>query len=326
MLFGQEMLTKTLLQRKQPSIKQGSPVEKKQVLTAAFISALLLSAIAGTQFAKLGRANPYIRDYVREGEVSPPEGTQPPAITILNPNNNTAYASNNVAFTFNVSIPESNEVSLSITEIYYKASWQSSNTSVDLRALRIANNYRTPTSFSINVTVADGPRWIVVYAVARGFSHETRHEIKGIYSTTYYIGYKISGSSAVNFTIDTVPPEISVLTMENKTYDTSNVPLSFTVNEPSSQTAYSLDGQDNVTFARDTILTGLSEGEHNVTVFATDEAGNTGASETVTFTVAKPAPFPTTMVVASIAPVAVIGVGLLIYFKKRRREAAQYED
>lgn len=285
---------------------------KKTLVTSIIILALLFSAVAGTQFVNLGRANPFIHDYVREGEVSPPEGTQPPEITILNPNNNTAYASSNVSFTFNVSMPESNNVSLSLSEVYYRLSWQSSSTFVELQT-------RALTTFSIKMTVPEGPHWIEVCAVARGFSHETRHEIKGIFSTTYYVGYKIIGSSAVNFTIDTTRPEISVLAMKNVTYDTSDVPLSFIVNESGSQTWYSLDGKDNVTFAGDTILTGLSEGDHNITVYATDNAGNTGASETVTFTVAKPEPLPKVLVVAPLASVAILGAGLLAYFRKRKR-------
>jgi uncharacterized protein YxeA len=287
-------------------------VEKKTLITSIIILALLFSAVAGTHFVNLGRANPFIHDYVREGEVSPPEGTQSPEITILNPNNNTAYASNNVSFIFNVSMPESNNVSLSLSEVYYRLSWQSSSTSVELQT-------RARTTFSIKMIVPEGPHWIEVYAVARGFSHETRHEIEGIFSTTYYVGYKITGSSAVNFTIDTTPPEISVLAMENVIYDTSDVPLGFTVNEEGSQTWYSLDGKDNVAFAGDTILTGLSEGEHNVTVYATDNAGNTGASETVTFTVAKPEPLPKVLVVAPLASVAILGAGLLVHLRKHKR-------
>jgi parallel beta-helix repeat protein len=285
-------------------------LRKKTLVTSIILSALLFSAVAGTQFVTLGRGNPFIHDYVQEGEVSPPEGTQPPEITILYPNNNTAYASSNVSFTFNVSMPESNEVSLSLSEVYYRLSWQSSNTFVELQT-------RRRTTFSIKMTVPEGPRWIVIYAVARGFSHETRHEIKGIISTTYYVGYKIIGSSAVNFTIDTTPPEISVSAMKNLIYDTSDVPLSFTVNESDSQTWYSLDGKDNVTFAGDTILTGLSEGEHKVTVYATDNAGNTGASEAVCFSIVEPQSFPTA-IMAPTALVVVAGLALLIYFKKRK--------
>jgi hypothetical protein len=43
-----------------------------------------------------------------------------------------------------------------------------------------------------------------------------------------------------------------------------------------------------------------------------------GLSETITFTVAEPEPFPTVPVVAaSVVTVFVVGAGLLVYFKKR---------
>jgi hypothetical protein len=100
------------------------------------------------------------------------------------------------------------------------------------------------------------------------------------------------------------------------------VPLDFTVNETASQITYSLDGQENVTAAGNMTLTQLSNGAHNVTVYAADEAGNMGASETATFTVAVPEPFPTVPVAAaSVAAVAVVGVVLLVYFKKRKKES-----
>jgi hypothetical protein len=128
------------------------------------------------------------------------------------------------------------------------------------------------------------------------------------------------GSACVTFTIDTTPPNVSVASPENKTYDMFDVPLNFTVDEPVSQIAYSLGGQDNVTVDGNTTLTGLSAGEYNVTVYAQDLVGNVGASETIYFNIAEePEPFPTTLVVASIATVAVIGVSLLVYFKKRKR-------
>jgi hypothetical protein len=74
-----------------------------------------------------------------------------------------------------------------------------------------------------------------------------------------------------------------------------------------------------MTVAGNTTLADLSMGEHNVTVYAWDTAGNMGASETVTFTVAVPAPFPTVPVAAaSVAVVAAVIAGLLVYFKKRK--------
>ena len=53
--------------------------------------------------------------------------------------------------------------------------------------------------------------------------------------------------------------------------------------------------------------------------YAEDSAGNMGASETLFFTISEsPEPFPTTLVVASVITVVVVGIGLLFYFKKPR--------
>ena len=117
---------------------------------------------------------------------------------------------------------------------------------------------------------------------------------------------------------DVAPPHISVSSPENKTYTNGNVTLTFSTSEPTSKISYSLDGQDNVTIAGNATLYEVPNGFHNLTVYATDELGNTGASEIVYFRVEVPEPFPTTPVAAaSAASVIVIGVGLLVYFKKR---------
>ena len=56
---------------------------------------------------------------------------------------------------------------------------------------------------------------------------------------------------------------------------------------------------------------------HNVAVYARDEFENVGTSQTITFSVE--APFPTTSVaVASGVAVAIVGVGFIVYFKKRK--------
>lgn len=118
---------------------------------------------------------------------------------------------------------------------------------------------------------------------------------------------------------DVVPPEIAVLSPENKTYYNANLTLSFAVNETASRISYSFDGLDNVTVAGNATLTGLPVGMHNVTIYAWDEAENVGVSETITFTIAEPEPFPIApVVVASAASIAVAGTVLLFHFKKRK--------
>ena len=285
-------------------------MRKKIRITTIIISALLFSTVVGTQFANLGRANPHALIMVEDhghGEVSPPTGTKPIPVLISSPQNNTAYASNNVTLTFNASMSEYH------AEIYYIASWQQSKkTNINLNSPK----YNLP-QISINITdVPEGPRWLEVYAVKEG-RQITRKEYRPPFLIEYYVTYKVTGSSMVNFTIDTTPPKVSILSLENKTYSTSAIPLDFVTNEPISQSTYSLDGQENETVTGNTTLTGLANGEHNLTVYAKDEAGNMGASETIWFSVAEPLPIALVSV-ASAASIVVVSAILLFHFKKRK--------
>jgi hypothetical protein len=165
---------------------------KRKALALSVILALLLLTVAGTQLVNLGRANPYIADWVQEGEVAPPNGTKPPTISIFFPENNTAYDSNNISLNFNVSIPESNNVSLNLIELYYRPSWRKLGINVYSHFY-----YSRSIQLSINMTsIPEGPHWLEVYAVARG-EIVTRQDNNGIFFTTYYVIFKISGSSEV---------------------------------------------------------------------------------------------------------------------------------
>jgi parallel beta-helix repeat protein len=116
------------------------------------------------------------------------------------------------------------------------------------------------------------------------------------------------------YLLQTTPPEISVL---NQRVAGSNVSLAFTVDKSVNWTGYSLDGKQNITITGNTTLTGLSDGLHNLTIYANDTYGNMGASETVTFTI--PEPFPVVPVaVGSVAVAIVVVAGLLAYSKKRK--------
>jgi N-acetylneuraminic acid mutarotase len=132
----------------------------------------------------------------------------------------------------------------------------------------------------------------------------------------------ISTKYAINemytpFGYGAVPPKIAIAYPENATYTSGNVSLDFTVNKQSVWLGYSIDGQENITVGGNVTLTGLSAGLHNITVYAKDEFGNIGTSETVTFNVANPFPIAP-VAAASGASVAIIGIGLLVYFKKRK--------
>ncbi len=134
----------------------------------------------------------------------------------------------------------------------------------------------------------------------------------------------LDSSSLVNFTIDVSSPSVSVLSPVNKTYDISDVPLNFTVKEPTSQIAYSLDGKETIAIFGNTTLTGLANGDHNLTIYSKDDYGNIGVSETIFFSVKVPEPFQTVPVAtASAVAVVAVSAGLLVYFKKHKREVKQ---
>jgi hypothetical protein len=124
-------------------------------------------------------------------------------------------------------------------------------------------------------------------------------------------------SETVHFIVNAEPPRILILSPANKDYTTTDIPLDIQVNRPVSQVTYSLDGHNNTAIAGNATLTGLYYGLHYLTVHVVDAAGNMGDSERVTFRVTKPEPFPTIWIAAAAILVVVIGLGLLVYFKKR---------
>jgi hypothetical protein len=286
---------------------------KIKALALTVILALLFSAVAGRQLVNLGTANPWMgTDWV-----SPADYTKPPTLTITYPQKNMVYNSNNVTLSFNAHVGGA-ERYVRLMQVYYKTDWEQNETYVyNNEGINIPYDPNAITEFSCNMNltgIPEGKHYITVHAVEWG-----------AYIDDLFVHmFSINGSSSVNFAID-VSPSVSILSLVNKTYDLSDVPLHFTVNEPVSQIAYSLDGKENITISGNTTLTGLANGDHNVTVYATDETGNTGASQTIYFNIDVPEPppyntyLPILTTLAAVIIVAVVGVGLLVYFKKRNK-------
>jgi hypothetical protein len=315
-LFGQETLTKTLLQQKKPRIKQGLPVKTKHLLTAASISALLFSAVAGASFVDSTQANPYRHEY-KTTEVPPPADAKPPVIIIHTPQNGSYYPKN-LNLTFDVNIPETNftQVIPLISKVYYKDSRAPTEISITDEAL-----WRS-TSFSIDLSDLPGGRGgnlsLTIYAVG-SVTYQVSKKFVSQTILRNYEHFEITGYSTVHFTKDIVSPKISFLSPPNGTYVTSDVKLDFTVNEAASEILYCLDGKENQTITDSLTLTGLKEGAHNVTLYAADLAGNVAEPKTLLFNVDLPESFPVVQV-ATVPAIAIVlvGAGLIIYFKKRK--------
>ena len=118
----------------------------------------------------------------------------------------------------------------------------------------------------------------------------------------------------------TLHPEIRFFSPQNKTYNSSSISLNFYMDKPILTLSYSLDGKQNVSITGNYTIANLSNGLHNVTIYANDTFGNIGTSQTISFTIDKTKSFPTLPVVAVSVAVAVFAVvGLLVYLKKRKR-------
>jgi N-acetylneuraminic acid mutarotase len=121
-------------------------------------------------------------------------------------------------------------------------------------------------------------------------------------------------SNTVYFSVDTLGPSITLLSPQNQTYDSTDIQLSFTTDEAARYLAYSLDSQDTVTILGNVTLPALSDGQHRLTVYATDDLGNT-SEQTVHFTIAL---FPTVTVVAVLVIITIALAAGYIFFKTRK--------
>jgi hypothetical protein len=155
-----------------------------------------------------------------------------------------------------------------------------------------------PKNTTLYGPLADGLHTLKVYSV---FS-----DILPVYST-------------INFTVDTTPPNLALLSLEAETFNASQVPLVFTVNETTPLITYILDGEV-YTANGNTTMTILRDGDHTIKVYATDEAGNAGSTETLSFNVQ--VPISPSLALGVLPPMAIVligGLSILIYIEKRKQ-------
>ena len=270
---------------------------------------VLFSIVVGAFFAEPTYANPYHRWFESE-VVAPPAGAQPPIIIIYNPQNGLFYPKNfNLTFDVNILKTNGDKSISSVSELYYVCSWNPKEIVVSERG------FVDNASFSIDLSnIPGGNHSLTIYAVGYG-SYKVGEEFIDDFTINYsYEEFEMTGFSTVHFTKDLVPPRISFQSSPNRTYVWSDVELEFTVTEAASEILYCLDGKANQTVTGSLNFTGLSEGVHNVTLYASDLAGNAADPKTLNFSVDLPEPFPILLVAVSITVVVlvVISVGLLL--------------
>ena len=261
-------------------------VMKRTTLALTFILALLSSLLIGTQTCDVAYGN-----FVPTS----PDRT-PPIISIISPANRTYE--NQVLLHLNITALD-----------YYQRINNVEYTLDEQKHLVCSEEIKDLNWSTILEGLSEGPHSLKVTASCKSY-YATSTSGGALYFRTYS-----TNSDVISFTV-VYPPEIVILSLENKTYNTNNIPLNFEVNEPVSKIDYCLDGQENIAIEGNTTLTGLNDGQHNVTVYATDATGHIGTSETVYFVTDT---FPTALVLASVATVTLAGLALLVYFRNRKR-------
>jgi hypothetical protein len=268
---------------------------KRRALALTLLLALSFSAMAGAQISILAKASSPVSS----------------GIAIISPENMTYRTEPLILKIMMVSLGAGNS-EISVT---YSLD-EKANVTVPLVFQGQDQSFQVTITGSVGLpTLSEGSHSVTVYSAYTLYNFTAMG--------TFYPKYVVWDHNTVFFTIDYgISPAITTLSLENKTYNDNNLLLNFTTDEPTSWMGYCLDQQANVTSAENVTLTGLAEGSHSIVVYANDTAGNMSASETIIFTVDVPEPFSIVPVAAaSIATVAVVGVGLLVYFKKRKHNA-----
>jgi parallel beta-helix repeat protein len=143
--------------------------------------------------------------------------------------------------------------------------------------------------------------------------------------TAYVIDSKNQDRYPLMEPFTATPPQITLLSPVNQVYNESSVDLVFTTDEAANWTGYSLDGEQNVTVTGNITIADLPNGSHTLAVYANDTLGNMGASETLTFSIAVPAPASLIFASAGLG-IAVLVVGICLFFYVKKRFTASRGD
>jgi hypothetical protein len=92
-----------------------------------------------------------------------------------------------------------------------------------------------------------------------------------------------SSGLGANVVVGNPPPVITIVSPQNRTYNTNAFNLTVDVSKPLSWIAYSLDGGTNVAITANMTVLQVPQGQHNIVVSANDTTGQTGSSEKVYF-------------------------------------------
>ena len=194
-------------------------------LLAPAVSATQITNIAPTPHTTYHKGDSYTTVY-SPSQITPPNRTEPPEITLISPINHTLISTNNFTVTFDLTLEGSHLITLQ--NLTYKTSWQSDNVPIDSDSQKKYNNETLTFSISLS-NVPEGEQSIAINADTMS-EFETGREslvepISGMpgippYGNYFYIYsnyYFFSGLSSVDFVINTSPTMTPSPTSGNST-------------------------------------------------------------------------------------------------------------
>ncbi len=272
---------------------------RKKIFMAAMLC-LLLASTAELGFVNLAKANP-MTSFLYYFNITPL--TDKPIISLSSPTNGTVQQ-NETSIVFDVGMPQTwawsypgsppGPASLGPFTLFLG---QIKSVTFSLDQTQILSN-DTLYGFE-GFFIQRGPNYDVRnirYTQDVGSLSLGQHSLT--ISVAAYTVYNYQSNSwhdvsiSVTYTFMVGSPVIANLSIENTTYSIPDVPLVFSVNETTSWLGFSLDNQANVTANGNLTLTGLTEGNHSIVVYANDTFGKMGKSDTIFFAVSLPTPTP----------------------------------
>ena len=246
-------------------------MKRKTIIAAITVAGLLLSLV-GMQFVEVAKANPI--------------HFPTPMVTFYSPLNQTQ-----------TTYYTSSSVPLNITVKLFAYNYEPGVEIVDWLNYSIDGQ----TAIPITVTYINSLPPNDYPHVAGWYGMLPRLE-KGLHTLvvqgrTYFTNYNFHENilGTTNFYVDandSCGPAITNLSVQNKTYSSSFLPLTFSLNQTTRWLGFSLDNQANVTLDGNVTLVDLTEGYHSLVVYANDTFGDMGKSDTVFFNIILPTPSP----------------------------------
>jgi|WetSurMetagenome_2_1015567.scaffolds.fasta_scaffold173444_1 hypothetical protein len=247
--------------------------------------------------------NPY--EYISPKLVSPPSNSFI-QYEINSPKPNFTYPQGTVDINFNVTFYAPDTVSKVIGMTKYQGDWMAERGTCPYPRDKYGHR---ESSLQYNFSIDNIP----FGSHSLNFTtHAQGTYIKGSDAGNYFV---VNKTTTLFFSVNS-PLVISMLTPENGSRNNSTISLVYTINHPVTQTSYCIDEQDSIPISGNITLNDISNGYHKLTLYATDQFGNEGKSETMTFYVGSEELSVGIIIIAGVVTVSIVGLSIVVYKKK----------